>query len=158
MHDDITRSPGIAPRGELLEHSTDIAWDGTGLEGRALFGFAQLLPVGVHQRRPEILGLPDDTRVRHAHQLISHLNRDLLQSAKDHTRGYRVDRPTLVGCRAGAGLRRHIVLLNHVWRPPFMLRLHPPGYAQHERGQITVRPERSAAKSKGGCVGSRSIS
>jgi hypothetical protein len=55
MHDDITRSHGIAPCGEPLEHPTDIAWDGTGLEGRALFGFAQLLPSCVHQRRPEIL-------------------------------------------------------------------------------------------------------
>jgi sigma-54-specific transcriptional regulator len=27
----------------------------------------------------------------------------------------------------------NIVLLNHLWQPPFMLRLHPPGYAQHER-------------------------
>jgi hypothetical protein len=26
-----------------------------------------------------------------------------------------------------------IVLLNHLWRPSFMLRPHPTGYAQHER-------------------------
>src|SRR5216684_1357933 len=26
-----------------------------------------------------------------------------------------------------------IGLLNHLWRTPFMLRLHPTGYAQHER-------------------------
>jgi ribonucleoside-diphosphate reductase alpha chain len=28
---------------------------------------------------------------------------------------------------------RDIDLLNHLWRTPFMLRLHPTGYAQHER-------------------------
>src|SRR2546423_15706457 len=95
MHDDITGSPGIAPRGEPLEHPTDIAWDRTGVQGRALFGFAQLLPLYVHQRRPEILGLADDTRVCHAHQVIAHLHRDLLQRAKDHTRGHWVDRRTL---------------------------------------------------------------
>ena len=26
-----------------------------------------------------------------------------------------------------------IGFLNHLWRTPFMLRLHPTGYAQHER-------------------------
>ena len=31
---------------------------------------------------------------------------------------------------------------------PFMLRLHPTGYAQHERGSKPARPERRA-KSKG---------
>ncbi len=30
-----------------------------------------------------------------------------------------------------------------------MLRLHPAGYAQHERTSKPARPERSAAKSKG---------
>lgn len=30
-----------------------------------------------------------------------------------------------------------------------MLRLHPTGYAQHERASTTARPERSGAKSKG---------
>jgi hypothetical protein len=42
-----------------------------------------------------------------------------------------------------------IVLLDHLWRSSFMLRLHPTGYAQHERLAKTVHPERSAAKSKG---------
>src|SRR5512132_54590 len=39
--------------------------------------------------------------------------------------------------------------LIHLWIMPFMLRLHPAGYAQHERTSHPARPERSAAKSKG---------
>ena len=42
-----------------------------------------------------------------------------------------------------------IGLLIHLWITPFMLRLHPAGYAQHERASTTARPERSGAKSKG---------
>src|SRR5262245_8113994 len=45
--------------------------------------------------------------------------------------------------------RLHIDFLIHLWQPPFMLRLHPAGYAQHERTSTTARPERSEAKSKG---------
>jgi hypothetical protein len=36
-----------------------------------------------------------------------------------------------------------------MWSPLFMLRLHPAGYAQHERTSKPARPERSEAKSKG---------
>jgi hypothetical protein len=42
-----------------------------------------------------------------------------------------------------------IGFLIHLWIPSFMLRLHPAGYAQHERASTTARPERSGAKSKG---------
>ncbi len=35
--------------------------------------------------------------------------------------------------RASVSIPANIVLLNHLWISPFMLRLHPAGYAQHER-------------------------
>jgi len=43
----------------------------------------------------------------------------------------------------------YIGFLIHLWITPFMLRLHPAGYAQHERTSKPARPERSEAKSKG---------
>src|SRR5690349_13913921 len=109
MHDDITRPHALASGGELRGHPTNIAGNGAGAERRALSGFTQLLPLGVHQRRAEILRLADDTRVSHTHQLIAHLHRDLFQSPEDHTCGYWVNCPAFVGHRTRAALHSHAV-------------------------------------------------
>ena len=39
--------------------------------------------------------------------------------------------------------RSTIGTLNHLWRAPFILRLHPSGYAQHERAYRAHRGDRS---------------
>jgi hypothetical protein len=39
----------------------------------------------------EILGFADDARIAHAHELVAHLDRDVLQRALDHGAGDRID-------------------------------------------------------------------
>jgi hypothetical protein len=91
VHDHVAGTEYLAPRLESLADAADIAGDRTRLQRRAHLALAQLPPLGVGQRRAEILGFADDARIAHAHELVAHLDRDVLQRPLNDCAGDRID-------------------------------------------------------------------
>src|SRR4029077_20482435 len=81
----------LAPRLESLADATHIAGDRPRLQRRSHLALAQLPSLTVSQRRAEILGVADDARIAHAHELVAHLDRDVLQRPLDDGAGDRID-------------------------------------------------------------------
>ena len=88
---DIARLDGLAAPLQRRANAAHIARQRTRLERRALRRLGDLVAGRVQHGGAEILGFPDQARVRHAHQLEAHLDGDGLQRAVDHIRGDRID-------------------------------------------------------------------
>ena len=91
VHDHVAGAEYVAARLEALADAADIAGDRPGLQRRRHLALAQLPSLGVGQRRAEILGFADDARIAHAHELVAHLDRDVLQRPLDDGAGDRID-------------------------------------------------------------------
>ena len=91
VHDDVAGrgSSRRAPR--AAEDAAHVAGDRPRLQRRALRAFAELPALGVGERGAEILGLADDAGVAHPHQLVAHLDGDVLERAVDDRGGDRID-------------------------------------------------------------------
>ena len=87
VHDDVAGADLVAALGHLAEHALHVPRNGAGLQGRGLGRLREPLSGRVHEPRAEVLGLPDDRRVRHPHELVAHLRGDVLERALDDARG-----------------------------------------------------------------------
>ena len=91
---DVARLDRLAPPRQRRANAAHIARQRPRLKRRALRRLGDLVARGVHHGRAEILGFPNQARMRHAHEPEAHLDGDGLQRAADHVRGDRID-----GCR-----------------------------------------------------------
>src|SRR5271169_294685 len=91
VHDHIAGTQHVAAGCEPSADAADVTGDGARLQRRAHLAFAQLPSLGIRQRRAEILGFADDARIAHAHELVAHLDRDVLQRSLDDGAGDRID-------------------------------------------------------------------
>jgi hypothetical protein len=91
VDDHVARLEGVAARLERADDAAHVAGDRPGLQRRALRAFAELPPTRVADRGAEVIGLADDARIRHPHELVAHLDRDVLERALDDARGDGVD-------------------------------------------------------------------
>ena len=89
---DVTGLDRLAAPLECRANAAHVARQRARLERRALRRLGDLVACRVHDGGAEILGLPDQARMRHAHELEAHLDGDRLQRAVDHVRGDRIDR------------------------------------------------------------------
>ena len=103
VHDDVARSDDFAARGQDALDAAYVARDRAGLQRRRLGRFGQAAAFRIDERRTEILRFADDRRVAHAHQLVAHLDGDVLQRALDHAAGDRIDEVGLGRGLAGGG-------------------------------------------------------
>ena len=102
VHDDVAGADHVAALLQRLQDAADVARDRPRLQRRRLRRFGEAAALGIDQRRAEILRLADDRGVAHAHQLVAHLDRDVLERALDHRGGDRVD-PVGLGRGLAAG-------------------------------------------------------
>ena len=86
--------------GHLAQHPLHVSRNGAGLQGGGLGRFREPLSVDAHDAGSKILRFADDRRVRHAHELVAHLGRDVLERALDDADGNRVH--PAVGAPPGA--------------------------------------------------------
>ena len=90
VHDDVARADLLAALGELAEHPLDVARDGPGLEGVDWADSASPCPPASTRPAPKSSDSRMNRRVRHPHELVAHLGRDVLQRALDDADGDRV--------------------------------------------------------------------
>ena len=90
VHDHVAGANLVAAFRHLAKHSLHVAGDGTGLQRGGLGRLREPLTGRIHQAGSEVLGFADDGRVRHSHELVAHLRRDVLERALDDARGDRV--------------------------------------------------------------------
>ena len=91
VHDHVAGPQDLAARFQLLANAADVTGNRARLQWSAHAAFAQLQPVGIGQRRAEILGLADDARIAHPHQLVAHLDGNRVERALDDGGGDGVD-------------------------------------------------------------------
>ena len=91
VHDHIARPHRVAARCQRLQDAADIARDRPRLQRRRLRRLGEAPTLGIDQRRAEILRFADNRRIRHPHQLVAHLDRDVFERALDDARGDAVD-------------------------------------------------------------------
>ena len=91
VHDHVAVLEAVAALFKDPEDATHIPRHRPQLQGRGERALADLAALRVEQRRTEVLGLADDRGVRHAGQLVAHLERDPVEGAGDHPGGDRVD-------------------------------------------------------------------
>jgi hypothetical protein len=103
VHDHVAGTALVTPLAELVDDPAHVARDGAGLQRRALARLAELAALGVDERGPEVLRLADDARVRHAHELDAHLDRDALERAVDDRGRDGIDTARGVDGRLGHG-------------------------------------------------------
>ena len=97
VDDHVAGLEALAAFRENLLDASDVAGNRARLQRSALRRLAQLASPGVNQRCPEVFGLADDAGIGHSQQLVSHLDRDVVQGSLDHAGRYRVDPPVFVG-------------------------------------------------------------
>ena len=88
---DVARLDGLAAPLERRADPAHIARQRTRLERRALRRLGDLVAGRVQHGGAEVLGFPDQARMRHAHELEAHFDRDRLQRAVNHVRRDRID-------------------------------------------------------------------
>ena len=129
VHDHVAGADLLAAQREIFPDAADIAGDRAGLQRRRLLRLGQLVVVGVDQRGAEILRFPDDRGIGHAHELVAHLDGDVLQRALQDAGGHRVDP------RGRPGRFRLDV---HVAPPTLMIRLPLASAVTVQSGGTTV--------------------
>ena len=95
-----------------------------------MLAFAELAALGIGQRGAEILRLADDRGIAHPHELVAHLDGDVLQRALDDRGGDRVD------ARLGDGVAVACLLI--VASPSVMMRLPAASATSGQPGGTTV--------------------
>ena len=105
VHDDVAGADRVAALGELAQHPLHVPRNGAGLERGGLGGLGEPLSVRVHEPGAEVFRLADDRRVRHAHELVAHLGRDILERTLNDAHGDRVH-PAVGAARRAAGPAR----------------------------------------------------
>jgi hypothetical protein len=95
VHDYVARPYLVATRLQRIQDAADVAGDRSRLQRRRLCRLGQPAPLGIDQCRAEIFGFADNRRIGHPHQLVTHLDRDVLQRALHDAGGNAVDRERL---------------------------------------------------------------
>ena len=91
VHDHIAGQELVADFLHRADDAAHVARDRPELQRRADRTFTQLTAHRVEQRRAEILGFADDAGVRHARELVPHLEGDVLEGAGDHLGGHQIN-------------------------------------------------------------------
>ena len=91
VHEDVARLDRLAAFGKQAAEAADVAGDRARLQRRALLGLGQLPVLHIDERCAEILKFADDAGIGHAHELVAHLDRNVLQRPLDDARGDRID-------------------------------------------------------------------
>ena len=91
VHEDVARLDRLAAFGKQTAEAADVAGDRARLQRRALLGLGQLAVLHIDERSAEILRFADDAGIGHAHELVAHLDRNVLQRALNDTRSDRID-------------------------------------------------------------------
>ena len=87
VDDDIAGLPGVVQR---LVDPSQVGRNGADMHRRRI-GFAERVEVAIEEPGAEILRLPDDRRIGHAVEHMTHLLRDRMQGTADHLQGDGVD-------------------------------------------------------------------
>ena len=91
VHEDVARLDRLAAFGKQTAEAADVAGDRARLQRRALLGLGQLAVLHIDERSAEILRFADDAGIGHAHELVAHLDRNVLQRTLNDARGDRID-------------------------------------------------------------------
>src|SRR5271167_2205758 len=81
----------VSALGQNLQDAPDIAGYRPRLQRRAHLAFAELPPLCIRERSAKILGFANDAGIAHPHQLVAHLDRDVLQRPLNDGGGDRID-------------------------------------------------------------------
>jgi hypothetical protein len=91
VHDNVAWLEHLAAPFEFPDDAAHITRYRARLQRRALRTFTKLPTRGIADRSPKILGFSNDAGVGHAHQLVAHLDGDVLKGALNDAGCHRVD-------------------------------------------------------------------
>ena len=91
VHDHVAGTKRFPALVQHPHHPSHVPGDRAGLERRRLGRLRQTPALRIDEAGPEILRFADDRGVRHPHQLVAHLDRDVLERTLDHARHDRID-------------------------------------------------------------------